>query len=837
MVPRSAFFVRGGQMAVTAVVLLMLVTMSRAANTDAGLKIVAGLNDLNDLAPPGLASWRHDVLEETCDEALGRCELSSRCLDELQLLPPAEVAPQGDLSGSDTRHQLGSWTDPTLATSMDSHSPGPMFDLETVRKLVPPELMAHLSGPPQWTNQSHEERTAHLVRRIGTPLDDTNKRRLQWQWEGSSTQARDDSLETVGAANGDESQLHGCTDPLASNTGAAETSCAYDCITLQQELFTGLPTRCFIYDTSTQTWPAELLGMRQQRLETHTFVGQGAGASPALGAPLLFTVGTGRSCRNVTITSTMMDAVATHTEVVCLVDGEHEYNHTLTAEHSVEVIGYVESDVHEGAGGTTSFVVGECTDALIRVTTTSAGGSPTPWSLDDGGHNGPWTFESAGGVGVHEYVACMFDNEYTLTRQGPASSWQGSAEVVGFIDHYNTITIPNSENWIVQGNVDATGLPVLLDARLSSGTPLDRSHANIALRYVRLSGQVAPLDPDPQWVGRGMWFPGQGGSYGGAFRYEGGSSDHANPVRLIFDHAIFDHNRASSGGAVFINGRAGYDLPDSSAQNWDSGIAARWESCVFFRNFAAFWGGGLIAANVWPMTSTWESSTFIQNSAAIECAHDGYFFDNLAGMGPDKREGLTSLVHTGTLFDGGYSTEGLTSSILGTTYLIVAGASPDEPDATWNVTLTDVTYQDHATVVIPAAIINIYPPTPEKSFELNLHVTGLTLSNNIGLASTSSHLDAIYFIHGFANRGTGFVARSRFDRNGCFNADAGGSGGNHFIGTPAVKAGLARYRTSFVDSEWTGNQAGNGAAFYVLNENDVQVDSCLFRGNVATRGG
>ena len=36
---------------------------------------------------------------------------------------------------------------------------------------------------------------------------------------------------------------------------------------------------------------------------------------------------------------------------------------------------YAESDVHEEAGGTTSFVIGSCTDALIRVTTTSAGGS------------------------------------------------------------------------------------------------------------------------------------------------------------------------------------------------------------------------------------------------------------------------------------------------------------------------------------------------------------------------------------------------------------------------------------------------------------------------------
>ena len=114
----------------------------------------------------------------------------------------------------------------------------------------------------------------------------------------------------------------------------------------------------------------------------------------------------------------MMGLGVAHIEEVCLVDGEHEYNHTITEEHSVEVVGYAESGVHDGAGGTTSFVVGMCTDALIRVTTTSAGGSPMSWSLDDGGHNGPWTFETDGIVGVEEFESCMFDNDFTLMRQG-----------------------------------------------------------------------------------------------------------------------------------------------------------------------------------------------------------------------------------------------------------------------------------------------------------------------------------------------------------------------------------------------------------------------------------
>ena len=72
---------------------------------------------------------------------------------------------------------------------------------------------------------------------------------------------------------------------------------------------------------------------------------------------------------------------------------------------------------------------------------------------------------------------------------------------------------------------------------------------------------------------------------------------------------------------------------------------------------------------------------------------------------------------------------------------------------------------------------------------------------------------------------------------GRFSADAAGIGGTHISGPTAVKPGLARYRSTFVDSEWMGNQAGYGAAIYVYFENDVQVNRCLFRDNVATKGG
>ena len=238
-------------------------------------------------------------------------------------------------------------------------------------------------------------------------------------FQGMSAPAQEAALVAVLDAPGTA-----CDDPLATNAGQA-LPCNYDCADLVSEYFPhpqSQTTRCFLFDPATETWPevggqgAELLDLRQQRFETQSYVGLEAGTNPE-GGRLEFSIGVGRVCRDITITSTFLGTGDTRTEVVCLVDGEHEYNHTITDEHTVEVVGYAESDVHAGAGGTTSFVVGECVDVLIRVTTASSDGSSIDWSLDDGGHNGPWVFSSEG-TGVTEYESCMFDNDFTLTRQG-----------------------------------------------------------------------------------------------------------------------------------------------------------------------------------------------------------------------------------------------------------------------------------------------------------------------------------------------------------------------------------------------------------------------------------
>ena len=128
-----------------------------------------------------------------------------------------------------------------------------------------------------------------------------------------------------------------------------------------------------------------------------------------------------------------------------------------------------------------------------------------------------------------------------------------------------------------------SGLPSSLDGRLKSGSAVDRSHASIVLRQLRISGQTAPVDVNP--IPRNGWIADQTGGFGGAFEYDGGSDDPENLVRIIFVEVVFDHNAASSlAGAVGVDGRAGHPSgSDPETQTWESGIELTIAGCTFFR--------------------------------------------------------------------------------------------------------------------------------------------------------------------------------------------------------------------------------------------------------------
>ena len=198
----------------------------------------------------------------------------------------------------------------------------------------------------------------------------------------------------------------GCDDPLASSS-APDGACVYTCSHLVEHYYGSqdAATRCFLYD-STSGWPAELIDLKRDRLDIYAY------PQTAVNDTIVFTVGKGRNCSNITFVTTTFASTGHEpvevSERFCLFDGEHEYHHTVEDTHSLDVVGYASSGVQQGAGNTTAFVIGSCTDVLLRVTTTG-GSAPIIWSLNDEFHNGPWTLETTG-LGVVEHPSCMFDN-------------------------------------------------------------------------------------------------------------------------------------------------------------------------------------------------------------------------------------------------------------------------------------------------------------------------------------------------------------------------------------------------------------------------------------------
>lgn len=183
----------------------------------------------------------------------------------------------------------------------------------------------------------------------------------------------------------------------------------------------------------------------------------------------------------------------------CLPDGVHHHEHDVqNASQRVTVVGgnYQGTEHPLGTTEGTRYNVGECEDVVVRITTLTAPSSgSSQFSLIGANTSAPpTTFQTTRSDGVEEeFVFCMYDNpSYTLT---PPDGWSGSVKVVSVAPD-NTIEIPPTESWIVQGKIGADGLPVKLNARFKSGSFFNISHANLVFRYFRVSAQVAPLDSD-----------------------------------------------------------------------------------------------------------------------------------------------------------------------------------------------------------------------------------------------------------------------------------------------------------------------------------------------------
>ena len=377
------------------------------------------------------------------------------------LLRCSAAAPQQNIS-SDER--------PAAAVPLHKLIQG--FDEAEVQHIVASATTVLNSHPP---SKAERDQSTALAWQQMHPRGDTARR-----------------LQDLEGAWGTASPL--CEDSLATNEGLG-APCTYSCDSLKTHYFPGeeRTVTCFLHDQATG-WPTALLDLVMTRQDAHVFVDTTEGAST-----LPFTIGAGpRACTNITVVTSPMTG-PTHTVTSCVVDGEHEHNHTVADPHTVEVVGYTTSEMQHGAGNTTTFVVGECVDVLIRITT-AVSSHPVTWQLEtDGGQTGPWSFDTPAGAGSHEHTSCMFDNRYTLTRVAASGGdWQGTAAVVGYVNFHNTIVVPTSRDtrWIVQGQLGADGLPVEMPGRMSSGSPTDCSQASIVARHVRFSGNMAPIEVD-----------------------------------------------------------------------------------------------------------------------------------------------------------------------------------------------------------------------------------------------------------------------------------------------------------------------------------------------------
>ena len=300
-----------------------------------------------------------------------------------------------------------------------------------------------------------------------------------------------------GGSLGTDSAGFTCSDPRAENDGSNEY-CTYDCDTLKQfyfpEFASDPKTQCFVL-TAANDWPPELLDLKQSESDMTAYVQSQSSAVVhwIVGDP---------GCTNVTL---LLDSVHNQplnqtAETLCLLDGQHEYNH---ANWTIASVTDADGNVHDtvepsSTGESSAFTLGSCTDVYIKIETTGYGSyentTSVSWKIDDGDHHGPWWINStyAQMGNEHKWYTCLYDNNYTLTRVD-APGWQGTVSVVGWVED-NSIYIPQDERWIINGRT-VNGVATVLDARIASGTPEHRTNASIILRHVRFSGQHGTLDP------------------------------------------------------------------------------------------------------------------------------------------------------------------------------------------------------------------------------------------------------------------------------------------------------------------------------------------------------
>ena len=186
---------------------------------------------------------------------------------------------------------------------------------------------------------------------------------------------------------------------------------------------------------------------------------------------------------------------------------------------------------------------------------------------------------------------------------------------------YKTIIIPNDESWILHGTV-MDGLPVKLDARFASGTPLELSRANIVFRRLRFSGQDTPLDPYTNT----RTYPTMK-RLGGALLYDGFGAT------IIIDGVIFDHNGLGPGGpgVVFQSGGTVLWIDCHMDKSTNDTLTTGRDNTFTFTMINTLSYANLCFAhpaaikNMWPHRLHIENTSFIDNIGVTSMFHSNFY--------------------------------------------------------------------------------------------------------------------------------------------------------------------------------------------------------------------
>jgi hypothetical protein len=366
----------------------------------------------------------------------------------------------------------------------------------------------------------------------------------------------------------------------------------------------------------------------------------------------------------------------------------------------------------------------------------------------------------------------------------------------------NTIVVPNDENWIIQGALGPDGVPVKLDARLSSGSAIDYSEASIVVRHVRFSVQRAPLDIHVaartynQAFLHNPYFGNDETRLGGAFSYDGGG---LNPEvltpKLVFEHVVFDRNQAVTAAAIFIAGRT----------DTISSIKLVVDGSLFFRNAAVYAAAAIWVLNTMPSVLLVNNSEFLHNSAFVPIPVC------FAGGDLDKKVGVQGRRNTYTVANSHFDGDG------GWVYAaggpMIGTHSSETADGTIHEGLFErVTVVDVKADSQPSAISCTGNGLRETHCVIReCHVARVVGVEGSQMASVW-HASAVWS----SSATTSEISRLTLAASGSFVDGSRGAGALQFTDSSSLTGYRLNTEHRVVDSTFVHNQAASGGAIAIL---------------------